>query len=201
MVFQNFPNLYQSLFWKILKWTRAKSSLVHPELWGCHFGRFPDLAIFPNNQKLPCKHQIPTGAGYASKVTLSNWGLNPFTIQNGIRFWPLWPGTLTLDIKWMMILKFVWKIYKSRFSRSYKKKWLIYSPWTTRTRTTRTTILMQGVLCCNLTCKSMGQGKYSVTTVCPWTTQLTSLILCDVISELAGLVCYQQLWRDLWTRL
>ena len=54
---------------KVRIWTKfskflkggPKNRLGHPELWGCHFRRFPDLAIF-QSPKDPCLHQIPGGA-------------------------------------------------------------------------------------------------------------------------------------------
>merc|ERR1712090_28506 len=39
---------FSNYFGKIPKWVGSKNSLVHPELWVCQIGRFPDLAIFPN---------------------------------------------------------------------------------------------------------------------------------------------------------
>ena len=72
------------------------------------FWKVSGLSHFSQSPKVPCLHQLPGGSRYVSKVTLRNWGLNPFTIQNGIRFWPLWPGTLTLE----MILNFLAFILK-----------------------------------------------------------------------------------------
>ena len=91
------------VFFKIQNWAGSKNSLVHPELWVCHFGRFPDFAIFPS-----LKSHLLTPATSPRRTTwcmickqgaLESWWSKS---GNKPKWDPLlafgWPGTLTLDV-------------------------------------------------------------------------------------------------------
>ena len=92
--FKIFPKFFQNF----KNGAGPKNSLVHPELWVCHFGRFPDLAIFPIfRADLTCDVSqryylgvfLEHGTLVASKAGLAlTFGWSSLsTFQNGIRFW------------------------------------------------------------------------------------------------------------------